>query len=337
MGARVMSCAELDCDGVIDDDGYCSTCGTKAKGAVGSSPTSPQKRTSGRTTKVTRARLGAGLVEIAPTPSQDPRSALIADPRIREDRRFCSNSTCGKPVGRARDGEPGRTEGFCPGCGRPYSFRPQLAAGDLVAGQYAIEGCIAHGGLGWIYLARDRNVADKWVVLKGLLDRTDPDAVAAALAELRFLAEIEHPSIVRIINGVRHHDDAYIVMDYVPGVSLKAMLDARRDANGGTPDPLPVDEAIAYVLEILPAFSYLHAMGVLYCDFKPDNLMHTGDAVKLIDLGAAYRIDQPATTVYGTRGYQAPEIAKEGPTVVSDLFTVGRTLFALCCTTHAIQ
>src|SRR4051812_16386503 len=170
MGARVMSCAELDCDGVIDDDGYCSTCGTKAKGAVGSSPTSPQKRTSGRTTKVTRARLGAGLVEIAPTPSQDPRSALIADPRIREDRRFCSNSTCGKPVGRARDGEPGRTEGFCPGCGRPYSFRPQLAAGDLVAGPNAIGGCIAPGGVGGEYLGSVSERRPRWGGGKGPLD-----------------------------------------------------------------------------------------------------------------------------------------------------------------------
>ncbi len=345
------TCSEPDCDGVLDADGHCTTCGMKARPPL-SGPTRPQAsassappttpsvragRTPNRTTKVTRTKLGAGLVEIEPTPAADPRSAIIDDPRIREDRRFCSNASCGKPVGRARDGEPGRTEGFCPGCGRPFSFRPQLAHGDLVAGQYAVEGCIAHGGLGWIYLARARDVADKWVVLKGLLDRTDPDAVAAALAELRFLAEIEHPSIVRIINNVRHRDDVYIVMDYVPGVSLKAMLDARREANGGTPDSLPVAEAIAYVLEILPAFAYLHRMGVLYCDFKPDNLMHTGNSVKLIDLGAAYRVEQPTATVYGTRGYQAPEIAVGGPTVASDLFTIGRTLFALCCTEHAVQ
>jgi len=119
-------------------------------------------------------------------------------------------------------------------------------------------------------------------------------------------------------------------MDYVPGASLRATLDQRRRANGWTPDPLPVVEAIAYMLEILPAFAYLHRNGLLFCDFKPDNVMHTGDAVKLIDLGGACRMDEPAATVYGTRGYQAPEIAERGPSVASDLFTVGRTLLVLC-------
>ena len=67
-------------------------------------------------------------------------------------------------------------------CGRGYSFSPKLAAGDLVAGQYQVVGCLAHGGLGWIYLARDRNVSDRWVVLKGLLDSGDTDAMSAAVA-----------------------------------------------------------------------------------------------------------------------------------------------------------
>ena len=67
-------------------------------------------------------------------------------------------------------------------------------------------GCLAHGGLGWIYLARDRNVSDRWVVLKGLLNTGDADAMAAAVAERRFLAEVEHPNIVRIYNFVQHAD-----------------------------------------------------------------------------------------------------------------------------------
>ena len=67
-------------------------------------------------------------------------------------------------------------------------------------------GCLAHGGLGWIYLAVDRNVADRWVVLKGLLDTGDEDALAAAVAERQFLAEVEHPLIVEIYNFVQHLD-----------------------------------------------------------------------------------------------------------------------------------
>src|SRR5207248_9566584 len=58
-----------------------------------------------------------------------------------------------------------------------YSFTPKLKPGELVAYQYQVVGCIAHGGLGWIYLAKDHNVSDRWVVLKGLLDAGDADAM----------------------------------------------------------------------------------------------------------------------------------------------------------------
>src|SRR5207342_546867 len=125
-----------------------------------------------------------------------------------------------------------------------------------VAGQYDVVGCLAHGGLGWIYLARDRNVSDRWVVLKGLLNSSDDDAMAAALAERRFLAEVEHPNIVKIHNFVEHAGDGYIVMEYVNGTSLRGMLKERRERNGGEPDPLPVEQAIAYIHEILPAIGH---------------------------------------------------------------------------------
>ena len=63
--------------------------------------------------------------------------------------------------------------------------------------------------------------------------------MAAALAERRFLAEVEHPNIVKIFNFVQHESSGYIVMEYVGGRSLKQILAARRDGNGGEPDPLP--------------------------------------------------------------------------------------------------
>ena len=120
-------------------------------------------------------------------------------------------------------------------------------------------GCLAHGGLGWIYLARDRNVSDRWVVLKGLLNAGDDDAMAAALAERRFLAEVEHPNIVKIYNFVEHDGDGYIVMEYVGGHEPpQACSRHRRAATTAAPDPLPVAQAIAYMLEILPALGYLH-------------------------------------------------------------------------------
>jgi serine/threonine-protein kinase PknG len=264
---------------------------------------------------------------VPPVPYRDPSVAIMADAEVAQDKRFCA--ACGEPVGRDRNGAKGRPEGFCRRCGHAYSFSPKLRRGDLVAGQYEVVGPLAHGGLGWIYLARDRNVSDRWVVLKGLLDSGDEDAMAAALAERRFLAQVEHPNIVKIFNFVQHKGSGYIVMEYVGGSSLKDLLKERRQANGGAVDPLPVEQAIAYLLEILPALGYLHRLGLLYCDFKPDNVIQSEESLKLIDLGGVRRIDDDTSAVYGTVGYQAPEIADAGPSISSDLYTVARTLVAL--------
>jgi len=330
------------CGGAIED-GYCTVCGLApaAVSTIAPSPPAPppatstpssgngssrpsagsrgsrssgrsgSRRTSGRSV---RGHLGAGLVEIPPVPYRDPASAILADPQVPENRRFCGN--CDQPVGRGRDGKPGLTEGFCRNCGTRFSFTPKLLTGDLVAGQYEVLGCLAFGGLGWIYLATDHNVSDRWVVLKGLLNTGDADALAAAVAERQFLAQVEHPNIVRIYNFVQHADAGYIVMEYVGGKSLK---DIRR------PAPVPVAHAIAYAIEVLPALGYLHDRDLVYCDFKPDNVIQTEEQLKLIDMGGVRATDGDGP-IYGTVGYQAPEIASEGPSVSSDLFTVARAL-----------
>ncbi|MBB6420710.1 serine/threonine-protein kinase [Streptomyces sp. AK010] len=278
-----------------------------------------------------RGRLGAGLVQVPPIPRPDPREMVLDHPEVPERKRFCSRSDCGAQVGRARGDRPGRTEGFCTKCGHPYSFVPKLQAGDVVHGQYEVVGCLAHGGLGWIYLAVDRAVSDRWVVLKGLLDTGDQDAMAAAISERRFLAEIEHANIVRIYNFVEHLDqrtgslDGYIVMEYVGGKSLKEIANARRTAQGRR-DPLPVEQACAYGIEALEALGHLHSRNLLYCDFKVDNAIQTEDQLKLIDMGAVRRMDDEESAIYGTVGYQAPEVAEVGPSVASDLYTVARTL-----------
>lgn len=185
------------------------------------------------------------------------------------------------------------------------------------------QGCIAHGGLGWVYLAVDKNVNDRPVVLKGLVHSGDAEAQAIAMAERQFLAEVVHPQIVQIFNFVEHKDQhgnpvGYIVMEYVGGQSLKH----------GKGEKLPVAEAIAYLLEILPALSYLHSIGLVYNDLKPENIMLTEEQLKLIDLGAVSRINSFGY-LYGTPGFQAPEIVRTGPTVATDIYTVGRTLAAL--------
>ncbi len=188
-------------------------------------------------------------------------------------------------------------------------------------------GCLAHGGLGWIYLAKDRNVHDRWVVLKGLLDSGDADAMTAAAAERAYLAEVEHPNIVKIYNFVQHDGDGYIVMEYVGGESVKDIL---------LRQPQPPGEAPA-----ARAGHRLRAGGAAGVRVPA----RAGPAVLRLQAGqrdpvrgaaAAHRprrrpclLDDPDGAIWGTVGYQAPEIADAGPSVSSDLYTVGRALAVL--------
>ncbi|WP_158630481.1 serine/threonine-protein kinase [Glycomyces terrestris] len=308
----------VHCGGAIDAEGYCEDCGRRAApAALPSRPSTSSRRSTGR--------LGAGLADLPSVPVADPVSALMPDPAVPEADRHCTN---GHPLAHV-----GRVTGFCPECGAPFDFTPALKPGDLVAGQYEIRGCLAHGGLGWIYLAADRNLDGKWVVLKGLLNTTDFAALAAAEAERRYLIAVDHPGIVKIHNFVQHRDTrdgtlhGYLVMEYIGGVSLADQLRAGLGERRG---PVPPEWAIPCLLETLAAFDYLHNAGMVYCDLKPANLIQSGDRIRLIDLGAMRRIGDTGGDVWGTIGYQAPEINGDRfPDVASDLYTVGRTLAVL--------
>jgi len=350
-------CRQPGCSGSIVD-GYCDTCGMPPESAVAPSVSSVTKASvqlgstalgSARATsfgprptrrvpsaaRLRMGRIGQGLTVVPPAPAVDPAKAVMVRPEVPEDKRTCPN--CGARVGRSREESEGRSDGFCPQCGAGYSFSPKLSHGDLVANQYEVAGPLAHGGMGWIYLARDRNVSDRWVVLKGLLNTGDADTLKATITEQQFLAQVEHPLIVEIYNFVTHEDNGYIVMEYVGGRSLKQLLKQRMETKGGTYDPLPVEQALAFLIEILPAFSYLHDLGLLYCDFKPDNVIQVGDSLKLIDLGGVRRAADDESAIYGTVGYQAPEVAQAGATVASDIFTIGRTLMVLCAEVPGYQ
>ncbi len=234
---------------------------------------------------------------------------VMAHPEVPDRKRFCTQ--CNARLNRSK--------GFCPRCGKEYNFEPQLKAGDIVHDKYEIRGPIAFGGLGWVYLGWD-TVLSRWVVMKGLLNTKDEAAAAAAVAERQFLAAVKHPKIVGIYDFVQQGAEGFIIMEYVGGRTLQSIRKER--------GPLPVEEAISYVMGILPAFSYLHERGLVYCDFKPENIMLEEDDVKLIDMGAVRRIHDPNGDIYGTRGYMAPEAADD-PVEVSDLYTVGRTLATL--------
>jgi serine/threonine-protein kinase PknG len=283
-------------------------------------------------------RVGAGLVDVPTVVAPDPAAAVLKDPVVPARRRVCR--VCEKPVGQPRAGQPALLEGYCPRDRTPFNFTPRLAKGDHV-GKYEILGCLAYGGLGWIYIARDTHlgdeVAERFVVLKGLIDTEDPDALASAVNERRFLVQVDHPNIVQIHDFVRHPDRrtgtqvGYLVMEYLRGRSLRELYRAHRDA-AGRRAPLPVPTVLAYGLEILTALGYLHEQGLVYCDLKPDNVLQVGDQVKLIDLGAVLPIAGDPDAMYGTPGFQAPELERvphAQPSVATDLYTVGRTLAAL--------
>ena len=340
------TCTRAGCTGTIED-GYCDTCGLAAAGAKAASPggtaattpiggaavtgstrtgSSPSGRTpstrSGRSTRSARSArtgssrsgrtaraLGGIVLARPPLPPQDPLAVLIP-PEVPDRKRFCSNC----------DAKLNREAGFCPKCGLEYSFRPTAAAGDVVAGKYEVKGTIAFGGLGWIYLALD-TVLSRWVILKGLLNAKDPKMIEVAVKEREFLAAVKHPNIVGIYDFVTHGEQGYIVMEFVNG---KTLMKLRKEKGG----PLPVAEAISYIVEILPAFQYFDEMGLVYCDFKPENAMVEEDTVKVIDLGAVRQVDDLQGDVYGSKGYIAPE-AHDAPTPLSDLYSVARTLAVL--------
>ena len=337
-------CQHVGCRGVIEG-GFCNVCGLEppnvdtgrmATGAA-SSPAagtsagggttgtgrgtrgSSRRTGSSRTRATSRRQLGLGLVQVPELPPLDPAQVIMADPVVPVGKRFCTH--CNEALKREK--------GFCPKCGRPYSFVPALQSGDVVANQYEVSGCLAYGGLGWIYLAKD-TLLSRWVVLKGLLNAQDEAGAAAAVAERQFLAAVKHPNIVGVYNFAQRGSEGYIVMEYVGGQTLRAIRKER--------GPLPVAEAIAYIHRILGAFAYLHRQEppLVYCDFKPDNFMLEGDDVKLIDMGGVRRVDDLGGDIYGTKGYSAPE-AGDGPTPVSDLFTVARTLAVLVADLRGFQ
>ncbi len=160
------------CDGEIRD-GFCDVCGLAPAEAAQPTATGPStsagfsNRTgsargsrrgtsrsssrSSRTGRTSRGRLGAGLVTMPEVPYRDPSEAVLANPEVPEHERYCC--TAASPSAAARRQHPAAPRASARSAAPRYDFEPKLAPGDLVAGQYEVLGCIAHGGLGWIYLA----------------------------------------------------------------------------------------------------------------------------------------------------------------------------------------
>ncbi|MDB5080515.1 MAG: tetratricopeptide repeat protein [Chloroflexi bacterium] len=189
-------------------------------------------------------------------------------------------------------------------------------------GRYNITRQIGSGGMGAVFLAED-TVLKRKVVIKALLQSDDPDLVQASIKEREFLAAIKHPNVVQIYDFLQIDTDGYIVMEFVNGKTLFALMEDRGQ-------PFSPEEAIRYILGILPAFAYMHRLGLVYCDFKPQNIMledhkDGSKSVKLIDLGTVIKYEKNPAAVYGTQGFYAPEAVKN-PSPETDLYTIARSL-----------
>lgn len=338
-------CAWPDCPGgTIDDTGYCETCYRPPAEAASTPGPAPARAAIPCGAACARADDGSsagafevahGLVRLPVLGRTDPRSRLLDEQDLVSAPRRCGKNGCTAVIGLSTADNPSGLDGICPTCETPFSFRPRLHEGDVVADQYRVLGPMAQSGFGWVFLAHDQHL-DQKVVLKGLLNANDTRAAEMAVRERQYLTRLKHPNIVRILNAVTHaeHDAAdrtgYIVMDYVDGPSLEEVRRTAR-ACGRDCGTLPLEHILGIGHEILSAMDFLHSQGLLYCDMKPANVMRGRDGITVVDLGGMSEIAAQDKHPVGTEGYQAPkaEIAEFGATVKSDIHSLGRTLSKL--------
>jgi serine/threonine protein kinase len=203
----------------------------------------------------------------------------------------------------------------------------------LVLGKYRLLRPIGRGGMGNVYLgehtAHRRRVAVK--VLRGEPAR-DPLAAARFEREARAAAALDHPNLVRLFDSGMSHGVPYLVMEYVPGVTVQHLLDKA--------GPLSVAQAVHIVSQAAEGLAHAHARGIIHRDVKPLNLMFTdGGRVKLLDMGLALAIDRredrlteqagdPA--ICGTVDFLSPEQCGHGRLDQrSDVYSLGVTLYTL--------
>ncbi|MFI0723901.1 tetratricopeptide repeat protein [Streptomyces sp. NPDC021224] len=352
-------CPYPDCPGTVGPTGFCARC----RRSAASAPAAPSPRPAGAPAQAraqTRTHIPAqppahtperprpapgtggldrdGLVQLPNVPPPLDEEAVRRTARRPEGGRPCGTPECPGTIGVAYDDGPAPDHGFCPDCGTPYDLRPQLGPGDVVAGQYEVLGYLAPGGTGWVYLARDVALPDQRVVLKALLNTSDAAARRKAVEEMRSLTSLHHRDIVRIVSSTRHradgHDEAadYIVMEYVAGKPLDQLLRTSAEELAELfGEPFALDHVLTYGCKILGALEYLHDQGLLYCDMKPENVIHYGREIKVIDLGAVRRADDRTSALVYTPWFAPHKRERDtrGFLVDTDLFTVGRTLEAL--------
>ncbi|MEM9458417.1 MAG: protein kinase [Myxococcota bacterium] len=217
-----------------------------------------------------------------------------------------------------------------------------LRAGDRI-GRYECVAPLAMGGMAEVYLARHRGAAgfEKRVVIKRVLPHlaVDADFVDMFLKEARLAAALDHPGIAQVIDFGHDGRDYYMVLEYVQGHDLRAVLKEGVRREGAL--PLPV--ALGIAVEATAALHHAHQqrdeqgqpLGIVHRDVSPSNILlaHTG-AVKVIDFGIARAIGISRTTragvVKGKAGYMSPEQCRDEPVDHrTDVFGLGIVLYEM--------
>jgi len=215
-----------------------------------------------------------------------------------------------------------------------------VAAGDMIAGKYRLESQIGTGGMGVVFAATHLHL-DQRVALKFLLPEAAKSAevVERFWREARAAVKIQSEHVARVMDiGMLDGGVPYIVMEYLEGDDLENIVKAQ--------GPLPVAEAVRFVLHACEALAEAHAMGIVHRDIKPANLFLAMRAdgsriVKLLDFGISkaspmWGEDGPraltmTTAVIGSPRYMSPEQLRSSRDVDtrSDVWAIGVTLFEL--------
>ena len=192
---------------------------------------------------------------------------------------------------------------------------------DQIIGKYKILSTIGSGGFGTVYLAEDTWI-DKKVALK--VPHKQSVDFGELLREPRLLAALNHPNIVTIMTAERQDNVFFVVMEYVPGETLEAMILRQ--------GPLDVPVALDYTCQICNALDHAHKQGVLHRDLRPSNmLISESGLLKVADFGTSRFLEIAAhgTTIIGSPPYMAPEQFQGKALFASDIYSVGVTMFQM--------
>lgn len=229
------------------------------------------------------------------------------------------------------------TSRYCLQCGHPFPIAAtgQLPSQTVLGGRYAILGLLGKGGMGAVYRASDHRISGKIWAVKEMSDSAlqDPqektEAIRAFQSEASLLASLDHPNIPKVIDYFSEAGKYYLVMDYVPGETLEALMRAKTT-------PFQEDQVVQWGVQLCDVLSYLHSRQppVIFRDLKPGNVMLQPDGtLKLIDFGIA-RLFKPGrsadTMAIGTPGFAAPEQHGRAQTDArSDIYSLGVMLHHL--------